>query len=200
MTVYGEIWLAVDSGPLRCRSGSPSARLGQLLLVLGRGAILSDHVSAAGTQLGQRHRHDLIDVVRNLPVSVPTMLGARATSRLLGFVRRCALGKRSRLPLPGTVRGGQRLLQHGNALTQSRVLGKSGLQGRAQIEVRVHEGGVAGTVPGGDERTGVRYATALPDPTATPLSNYVVPNHPLLANVVPTIAEPATAVAPLNSV
>jgi hypothetical protein len=38
----------------------------------------------------------------------------------------------------GPPKQGTHRTRDGNALTQSRVLGKSGLQGRAQIEVRVH--------------------------------------------------------------
>jgi hypothetical protein len=79
------------------------ARIGDLLLILRGDTVFDDHVATTGAPLRQIHRDHLVDVIRNLPVSVGAMLGTRPASGLLGITSRCALGERSRLPLPGTL-------------------------------------------------------------------------------------------------
>jgi hypothetical protein len=93
--------LAVAHGDVEARHHR--ARIGDLLLILRGDAVFDDHVSTAGAQLRQIHRDHLVDMIRNLPVSVRAMLGTRPTSGLLGVTSGRALGERSRLPLPGTL-------------------------------------------------------------------------------------------------
>jgi hypothetical protein len=108
------------------------------------------------------------------------MLGTRPTSGLLGITSGRALGERSRLPPPGTLRGSQRLLQHGNALMQPRVLrhaASSAPRAASRAAINSRKGSMRTTWRGWILRTDERvcgHPTSTPCPAATPLSKYAL--------------------------